>query len=232
VLLRFLGEEQFREAGAQLTWVAPAPFYLETILGVFNGDNDISFGRGRIRDPLVAGRVRTFFELGDTSALQLGASVASGPTADGFRTTLVGVDAKYKYRPEGWLHPLVTLAGEALFSRRNTEELIEQEDGSFVARNRRLDRYGFYAYAEAQPFRRWAGGVRYDRTEYPIDPGHEWAVEPYLAFMPSEFLRFRLAYKHTERSVPFVTDRDKFRSFDEVLFQATFFLGAHLAHPF
>ena len=232
VLLRFLGEEQFREAGAQLTWVAPTPFYLETVLGVFNGDNDVSFGRGRIRDPLVTGRVRTFFELGDTSGLQLGASVASGQTADRFRSTLVGVEAKYKYRPEGWLHPLFTLAGEALWSRRNTEVFIEEEDGAITSRKRRLDRHGFYAYAEVQPFRRWAAGVRYDRTEYPLDPGHEWAVEPYVAFMPSEFLRFRLAYKHTDRSVPIVTDRGRIRSLDEVLLQSTFFLGAHPAHPF
>lgn len=232
VLLRFLGEEQFRETGAQLSWVAPTPFYLETVFGVFNGDNEISFGRGRIRDPLVTGRVRTFFELGDTSALQLGASVASGQTADRFRSTLVGIDAKYKYRPEGWLHPLFTLAGEGLWSRRNTEDLIEEEDGSITALKRRLDRYGFYAYAEVQPFRRWAGGVRYDWTEYPVDRGREWAVEPYLVFKPSEFLRFRLAYKHTDRSVPLVTDRGRIRSFDEVLLQATFFLGAHSAHPF
>jgi hypothetical protein len=232
VLLRFLGEEQFREAGAQLTWIAPTPFYLETVLGVFNGDNETAFGHGRIRDPLVTGRLRTFVELSETSALQLGASVASGLTADELRSTLVGVDAKYKYRPEGWLHPLFTLAGEGLYSRRNTEVSIEEEDGSITALKRRLDRYGFYAYAEVQPFRRWAGGVRYDWTEYPVDPGREWAVEPYVAFMPSEFLRFRLAYKHTDRSVPLVTDRGTIRSFDEVLLQATFFLGAHPAHPF
>jgi hypothetical protein len=232
VLLRFLGEEQLRETGAQLTWVAPTPFFLETVFGVFNGDNDVSFGRGRIRDPLVTGRVRTFFELGDTSALQLGASVASGLTAEELRTTLVGVEAKYKYRPEGWQHPLLTLAGEALYSRRNVQELIEEDDGAITTLKRRLDRYGFYAYAEVQPFRRWAGGVRYDRTEYPVDPGREWAVEPYLSFMPSEFLRFRLAWKHTDRSVPILTHRGRIRSFDEVLLQATFFLGAHPAHPF
>lgn len=233
VLLRFLGEEQFRETGAQLSWIAPTPVFFEAIVGVFNGDNETSFGRGRIKDPLVTGRVRTFFELTDTSAIQLGASVASGKTADDFRSTLIGFDAKYKYRPEGWLHPLLTVAGEALFSRRNTEVFIEEEDGSITARKRRLDRYGFYAYAEVQPFRRWAAGVRYDRTEYPADPGHEWAVEPYLAFLPSEFLRFRLAYKHTDRSVPLFTNRGvPVRSFDEVLLQATFFLGAHPAHPF
>jgi hypothetical protein len=59
-------------------------------------------------------------------------------------------------------------------------------------------------------------------------------VEPYVAFMPTEFLRFRLGYKHTERD-----KRDAFgdngasaRIVDELLLQATFILGAHPAHPF
>lgn len=230
VLLRFLGEEQFREVGAQFSWIAPTPFFLETVVGVFNGDNDTAFGRGRIRDPLVTGRLRTFFELTDTSALQLSASVASGRTADDFRSTLVGLDAKYKYRPDGWQHPLLTLAGEALFSIRDTT-VGDGIDSPIEKRTR--DRFGWYAYAEVQPVRRWLAGLRYDWTEYPLDPGREWAVEPYLAFLPSEFLRFRLAYKHTDRSLPLVTDRGvTIRSFDELLLQATFFLGAHPAHPF
>lgn len=228
VLLRFLGEEQFRETGAELSWIAPTPFFLETVFGVFNGDNATAFGRGRISQPLVTGRLRTFFELGDTGAIQLGASVASGLTADHFRSTLAGFEVKYKYRPEGWLHPLLTLAGESLFSSRDVKVDI---DSPVEARTRH--RFGWYAYGELQPVRRWAAGLRYDWTQYPLDPGHEWAVEPYVTFLPSEFLRFRLAYKHTDRSAPLVTDRGlRVRTFDEVLLQATFFLGAHPAHPF
>ena len=67
-----------------------------------------------------------------------------------------------------------------------------------------------------------------------MNPGSERAIEPYITFWTSEFLRFRLAYKNTER-----THRDGFdanggsaRQVDEVLFQGTFILGAHPAHPF
>lgn len=230
VLLRFLGEEQFRETGAQLSWVAPTPFFLEGVVGVWNGDNETSFGRSRIREPLVSGRLRTFLELTDTNAVQLGASVASGLTADEFRTTLVGFDAKYKYRPDGWLHPLLTLGGEGVFSIRDTE-VGDGVESPIEDRTRR--RFGWYAYGEVQPFRRWAAGVRYDWTQYPLDPGYEWAVVPYLTFKPSDFLRFRLAYKHTDRSASLVTDRGgRIGAFDEVLLEATFYLGAHPAHPF
>ena len=91
-----------------------------------------------------------------------------------------------------------------------------------------------------QPFRfgqlgRLAAGFRYDWTEYPTSPGHQWAVEPYLAYMPSEFLRFRVGYKHTQGNTPgccTLTGVGSARIKDELLFQATFILGAHPAHPF
>ena len=64
----------------------------------------------------------------------------------------------------------------------------------------------------------------------------EWAVEPYISFWPSEFLRFRLAYKHTARTTQtidaFNLNGGSARNVDELLFQASFILGAHPAHPF
>ena len=57
------------------------------------------------------GRLRTFLELGDENAVQLGMSVASGETTEKQRDTLLGWEGRYKYRPEGWLHPLVTVTG-------------------------------------------------------------------------------------------------------------------------
>jgi len=233
----FFGEEGLVERGVEMTWVPDLPFYLESLVGVFNGDNEVAFGRGRLRDPLVTARLRTFFELGDTGGIQLGASLATGLTAGEFRQTLVGFDAKYKYRPEGWLHPLLTVAGEGIWSRRKAVQSVEvvDEEGTatLVDRKLTLDRFGWYVYGEVQPFRRWAGGVRYDNTELLSEPGREWAVEPYLTFIPSDFLRFRLGYKRTNRSDshPLAVLLGR-RSFDEILLQATFILGAHPAHPF
>ena len=230
VLTRFIGEEGLRESGAELTWVAPLPFYLEALVGVFNGDNEEAFGRASLKAPLVTGRLRTFFELGDASALQLGLSGATGETEERRRSTLAGFDAKYKLTPEGWRHALLTVAGEALYLDRRLD--VFDDEGAGERRTR--ERFGWYAYAEVQPWRRWLAGVRYDSTQFSVDPGREWAVQPYVAFLPSEFLRFRLAYKHTDRShrVTGPDDRGSARVFDEILFQATFFLGAHPAHAF
>src|SRR5439155_6774 len=147
VLRNFFGDDGLVEKGVEVTWVPDfLPFYLEALAGVFNGDNETAFGYGRINQPLVTGRLRTFFELSDTSAIQIGISGANGQTA--------------------------------------------------------------------------------------ID----WAVEPYVTFFPSEFIRFRLAYKNTERDrtqiSPFNQNNATARAVNEVFFQATFILGAHPAHPF
>jgi len=225
VLVRFFGEDGLVEKGVEGTWVADfLPFYLEVLGGLFNGDNETAFGKGRLTSPLYTGRVRSFFELNDENAIQLGVSVAHGRTQDNLDNTVLGFDLRYKLRPEGWLHPLFTLTSEVLYGSRQVEE----------QRKHWRDSVGLYASAEVQPFRRWSGGVRYDWTQLPTTSGTEWAVEPFLTFLPSEFLRFRLAYKHTER-----TNREVWnlnggsgRLVDELLLQGTFILGAHPAHPF
>jgi hypothetical protein len=238
VMRIFFGEEGLNETGLEATIVPDLPFYLQGLVGVFNGDNEEAFGLGTLRAPLVTGRVRTFFELGNEHGIQLGMSVANGQTSDRLPATILGWDGRYKYRPDGWLHPLITVTGEALYSLRKVNvEVDSDSDGVTDSQDRRQrNHWGWYLGGEVQPWRRVAGGVRFDWSQYPADPGYEWSVEPYVTFWPSEFLRFRLAYKRTDRSTQ---TRDQFnlnggsaRTVDELLFQATFILGAHPAHPF
>ena len=233
----FLGEEGLKEKGVEGTWVPDfLPFYVQVLGGVFNGDNETAFGRGLLTHPLATGRVMTFFDLTDTQALQVGASVANGETAERLRSTLLGFDLKYKFRPEGWLHPLLTLGSEGIYSIRRTERGVDVDgDGSpDLFQKQTRNSFGWYGWGELQPWRRWAFGVRYDSTQFPAAPGYQWAVEPYVTFYPSGFLRFRMAYKHTDRSHPFdvAGNGGSARLVDELLFQATFILGAHPAHAF
>ena len=91
VLARFFGEEQLdHERGVEAFWVLPLSTYHELAVGIFDGDNDVAFGRGSLRDPLVIGRWRTFFELEERGGLQLDVSATSGITADERRNTVVG----------------------------------------------------------------------------------------------------------------------------------------------
>jgi hypothetical protein len=201
--------------------VLPLPNYNELSLGIFNGDNEVAFGNGSLRDPLVMGRWRTFFEFDEAGGLQLDFSAASGVTSDNQRNTLVGLGAKYKWIGSGSGFPVFTLAGEALAGFRNVSAADAGPGG-----DRHFNRWGGYLYTQYDLDRRWAAGLRGDWTQTPTAPGHEWAVSPYLQFKPSEFLRFRVQYKHTEGTGSLE------RSVNEVLLQGSFILGAHPTERF
>ena len=238
VMRNFFGPEGLQEKGMEATLVPDLPFYVEALAGVFNGDNETAFGRGSLQNPLYTGRVRTFIELGDANALQVGMSVAAGTNEQKLSTTILGWEGRYKYRPDGWLHPLLTVTAEGLYSMREVPVDVDSNQDGIVDRvdTRSRNHSGWYTGVEVQPFRRWAGGLRYDWSQYPANPGWEWAIEPYITFWPSEFLRFRLAYKHTDRSPQtreaFNLNGGSARIVDEVFFQGTFIMGAHPAHPF
>jgi hypothetical protein len=222
VLTRFFGEEQLDgEKGLEAFWVLPMPFYQEVSAGVFDGDNETAFGRGSLRDPLVLGRLRSFFETDEWGALQLDLSGATGVTAENRRNTVAGIGAKYEWSPlVGVGFPIVTLAGEAVYGNR------AHRDELGLLGTRRLERWGYYVYGQYDWTRRWAAGLRYDWTELPAAFGREWALSPYVVFKPSEFLRFRLQYKHTSGAGALERDAD------EIFLQGTFVLGAHPTERF
>jgi hypothetical protein len=243
VYVQFFGDEGLAENGAEVAWVAPLPVYLQAIFGVFAGDNDVAFGGGTLRNPLFTGRLRTFFEPSDTFAVQLGVSGATGLTADDQHATYGGVDLRFKYTPENWLHPLLSGGGELLFAhRRNAIAAPGAEADSISALQAvrlrqeptepptfaKRDAYGYYLWTDLQPWKRWVLGLRYDWTEVPSGPGHQWSISPYVSLFTTEFLRFRLGFKHTERSG--ISSGP--RTIDEVLLQGTFILGAHPADLF
>jgi len=97
-----------------MTLVPDLPFYIEALAGIFNGDNETAFRTHHPAASLATGRIRTFFELGDEHAIELGMSVASGMTDDRNRSTILDWEVRYKYRPDGGSNPLVTFTGEAL----------------------------------------------------------------------------------------------------------------------
>jgi hypothetical protein len=241
VLVQFFGREGLRESGFEATWVPPLPFYLQILGGIFNGENQVAFGRDTLRHPLATGRIRTFFDLGDLGAIQLGSSIANGDTPEQKPNTIIGFDMKYKYTPSGWPRALLSAYGEYLISLRDVV-VNDSSAEAVIDQTRHRNRQGFYIGADVRPFAhgelsKWLLGFRYDWTQYPVNPGHEWAVGPFIAYYPSEFLRFRLGYKHTERShccgyLNFADNGGSARKVDELFLQATFILGAHPTHPF
>ncbi len=226
VLRRFFGQEELNtEKGVEAFWLLPTPFYQELSLGIFNGDNEAAFGRGSLTDPLAISRLRSFFELGERGGgLQVDISGASGVTEEDRRNTIVGLGLKYKWSPlVGYSFPIVTLAGEALYGNRG----LRFVDGAGGTSTRYDEAWGHYLYGQYDWSKRWAAGLRWDWSELPTEPGDGWAVSPYLTFKPSEFLRFRVQYKHSDGSGPVLGHEA-----DEVFFQGSFIIGAHPTERF
>jgi len=247
VLTNFFTEERLKENGVEWSWVAPLDTFLEFRLGVFDGDNPVSFGAGNIRDPLVTGRAKTFFELSDDQGLQLGLSGATGPNewpdtpnqnGDG-RTLLGGADFKYKWKPLGEPYKQFILAGEFLFGHFRREPLPGANPGCpFAPGSCLTNRFGFYVFGDYQLGRAWFAGTRFDWSQFPPNPNpsltlvpsaelrqgaREYAIAPYLTFKPSEFFQLRTEYKHTIRNYT--------KNADEGFLQAIFILGTHPPHP-
>jgi hypothetical protein len=213
VLVNFFGQEGLNEVGAEVSGLLPTPFFQELIVGAYNGDNEESFGgEDNFQDPLVTARLRNFFELSEASALEVGFSGAEGPNTSDERTYLAGLDLTYKWTPPDQPYAALWLQGEVLYSLRGESE----EDDE--------DRFGAYVFGDYRLSRHWGLGTRLDYSEFPDESGREWAVSPYITLWASDFLRFRLQYKHTDRN--FADD------LDEVFFQATFMLGHHPPHRF
>ena len=144
MIKRLLGADGLRNPGAQLSWLAPTPFYTEVMLGVFNSDGDtaasfrydgstdihggapVSRGLRGPQDLLFVPRLAASFDLSDTQTLLVGLSAAFGPNNSGpdADTQIYGADVYWKWRPEraqaGF--PFVSWQTEVLYRRYKAAE--------------------------------------------------------------------------------------------------------------
>jgi hypothetical protein len=242
VLGRYFGGDGLRGTGAQLSWLAPLPWYAEVIASLQNstGGNAISFNpsskttptsQRTLGDGLTLLRLNNFFELTESLSLNVGASYAQGPNAQGAgnRTRILGGDVFFKFRKIEALSA-ITLQVEAL------QRTYDSAGGQ-------LKDWGWYAqsdYRLPEGYERWHVGLRYDFVgpkNVPVnttialpdgtdqDTSTRFRISPVVTFYPSEFSKLRLQY-----------DYDKPQSFDSAqhvaILQLEFAIGAHGAHKF
>jgi hypothetical protein len=246
---RLLGGDGLRGPGAQLSWLAPLPFFAEAIVGAQNSHGETAFSfrnapgeefAGRLlqeidarspSDLLWLGRLLTSFDLTPSFTLMPGASYARGPNATGpdAETSITGVDLYGHWRPlsndHGW--PFVRLQGEWMERRYDAAAQI-REDGTALPAERLVDR-GYYLQTLWGFRRRWVAGLRYDDFDGgdaadPLrDLRRRWATN--LTFYPSEFSKLRLQYNYDS---PTFLDDDV----SSLLLQFEFLYGAHGGHKF
>lgn len=196
---KFFGPENSRGVGAEVSWLAPLPWYLELVASAagaaseccarsFLGDTEPP-----VRSPddlLYTAAVRQFVPFDDDWSLAFGLSGQFGPndTADGNRTEIYGADVYLRFRPvDATSRAAFSIQAEGLYRSRQ------------VPGDERLDDYGLYAQAVWNIDERWEVGARYElvsglAADY-IDPlwtEDRQRVSAAVTFYPSHFSRFRL----------------------------------------
>jgi hypothetical protein len=145
ILTRAFGPDGLRDPGAQISWLAPTPFYTELFLGILDGEGGTAFsfrnrgdddGTGTSRfagratldrhlsgpgDLVFTPRIASSFELSDSQTLVAGLSGAFGPNDTGphARTEIYGADLYWKWKPanasQGF--PFVSWQTEGVYRR-------------------------------------------------------------------------------------------------------------------
>lgn len=212
MVARFFGDEGIADVGVSVSKAVGNPFgaFIEATGEVYSGNVEGAFERQSHNDLLYNAHLKLFKDIGENSNVEVGTSWARGTDADG-HNQLAGVDLTYRWKP---------------LERSIYKSFIARFEG--VANKRPgLDDtlYGFYASADYQLARRWHAGVRFDSADRDdFDLLQDRGVSATLSFWPSEFSQIRGQVRRTRY--------EGGPTFNEVLLQLQFSIGAHGAHTF
>lgn len=207
---RLLGGEGLREDGIGLSWLLPVSWYAELSAQVLDGDNEL-FASPEGEDLLYLGHLKSFWDLGESTTLELGASAATGINQLEEQTTLAAADLTLKWRP-----PRRALYRGLIWQ---SEYLYTREEHPLETR----ERGGFYSLIQYQFARRWWAQGRYDLYGVPKDEDRDWRASALVSFVPSEFSALRLQYNRLDSEGEQV---------NQVYVQLNFTIGSHPAHRY
>lgn len=181
-----LGPHGLQEKGAQLTWLAPMPFYLLFGAESFNGENEKMFQKVDAEEVpekdgprLWTGFLKIGPQLGPRHGAQIGFSYAEGyhqevhdGNADGNddhwlhgKSRLYGADFVYKFNAQqahGWGD--VVLQGEYFFRKKDLDVEAHELVPAFIGRSRVDEQDGYYVQALYGLFPRWRTGLRWEQV--------------------------------------------------------------------
>jgi len=212
------GSEGLKEPGVSLAYLLPSSWFSELTFQGVAGENEslFRFSEDAKRRGAYLGHWKNFFDLSDSTTLEVGNSYLAGRNSDSRHrlSQAVGLDVTLKWRP-------LQMATE--------RALIWQSEYMYFTRDRGREPFtrggGMYSSLQYQFARRWWIQGRYDLLGVPkFDDGrkHRWST--LLAFVPSEFSAIRLQHSYTtqERGSPV----------NQLLLQLNFTIGSHPAHQY
>ena len=181
-----LGPHGLNDIGAQLSWLAPTPFYLLAAVEAFQGKNDMIFAYCG-EDPLPhhngprvgVGWLKFGPDLPGNHGLQAGLFGAMGKDQEAHdgngdgdsdhwldgNSMFWGADCVYKYNsPQPHGKGDLTVQGE-YFNRRKDLDMIANDLNPALVGNHRIDdQDGYYLQAVYGFCERWRGGLRWEQV--------------------------------------------------------------------
>lgn len=203
-LQRVLAADKLAGPGAELSWLAPLPWFAELHLAAQT--TEPTPGDGRNLTGLV--RLAQFFPFGEATTLGVGLSGALRDEGGGALRQVGGVDVLLRWRPPA-VRTSLTLQGE-LVGRRFTEGHAGTLGGGYAQLFWRAGPHG-------------GVGVRYDQAPA-VGGDHERRYSAVGSWYLTEFQRYRLQLSRDERPGGV--------GGWEALLMGEFAIGAHGAHPF
>jgi len=212
VLAESFGEHGLVGTGVSVDWLMPRLWahVNELTVELTDGDNGVAFAGGDWEHPTLVARLKSYWDLSESSYLEIGLDAAHGSADPDGRLAhdFWAVDGTFNWYPPGReLYRDFTVRGMLLHSRRERAGLDAREA------------WGGYLYGQFKFSPHWIVGLRWDRVDDQLDTGRYWGLTPYLTFWESEFVRLRAqaSYRKDDR---YGIDRS-------FVLQATFAAGPH-----
>jgi Putative beta-barrel porin-2, OmpL-like. bbp2 len=231
VMSNTIGEEGFKDAGLEVSWLTPLPWYAELTGGAYQAletsdENPLDFGSTRHDNVPSLGHLKNQLDLNQETTLEVGQSVLQGRGADGHLHSAFGADVTVRNVParnsnrRGWI-----LQSEYL------------QRGSRVAGDYLRDADGGYASLQYRLSQVWWTGIRGEQardsfSDFVVDaagapiPTTVRRVSANVEWAPSEFSFVRLEYSHSN------ADAGVHPTDDRLLVQVSYTIGYHPAHAY
>ena len=205
-----LGVEGLNDAGVALHWVAPTDNYLMAGIEAMQGTNELSFGKSS-ENNLYVGYLKSGFDLGDSTSVLTGASIATGKTEDNQESKLYGGELTLKYIIDSYSN--LTWQSEYLYRNRDS-----------------IKQGGYYTQLLYKKDSNWEFGTRYEALNKNAknQPNDLKKYSAIATYSPFEFSKIRLQAT-PDKSKLFGGKR---RTENQVLLEFLVETGAHGAHAF
>jgi hypothetical protein len=228
-----IGEEGFKAAGMEASWLTPLPWFSELTGGIYQGsepddENPLDFGSTNHDNIPFLGHFKNQFDVNDATTLELGQSFLQGRGTDDHLHSALGADVTLRNVPpknsnrKGWI-----LQGEYI------------EKGSRAGGTYNQESHGWYASFQYRLSQIWWMGIRGEQardsfTDFLVDSagdpiaGKVTRGNINIAWTPSEFSFLRLEYSHSKADAGGgITPND-----DRIMLQASYTIGYHPAHAY